>query len=383
LNCTVSSPGKLVISGEHSVVYGKHAFAISTSLRTHVSISLKKNSLEFSDVIQASFPLLTKEHQLCSISLNTIKELQKRFDFDPSFPSPFDAQFKTFFPLFASQTALGCILTALLPKDFSGYSIFISVSSTNPISSGLGSSASFSVSLAAAFITLFQIRAKDCCNECMNLKNKSFCNEQLSLINGWAYNIECIFHNTPSGVDNTISTNGGAILFQKGKPFKSIRTAFPLSFLVLTTNIKHSTKDIIQAVKQRFDNNPIAFNKALNEMDEIALNFYKYFSDNPLDYQSELNGLIKRNQELLRDPLKVSHEANEQAISLIMSLFPESYAKITGAGMGGSVFAIIWHNSANESSNQLKPEDYELILKSGFHPYILHNENIGVAIDSL
>ena len=40
----------------------------------------------------------------------------------------------------------------------------------------------------------------------------------LSTINGWAYLGECCIHGNPSGVDNTVATFGGGVVFRKERP---------------------------------------------------------------------------------------------------------------------------------------------------------------------
>ena len=36
-----------------------------------------------------------------------------------------------------------------------------------------------------------------------------------TLINKFAYEIECLHHGTPSGIDNTIACNGGLLFYKK------------------------------------------------------------------------------------------------------------------------------------------------------------------------
>ncbi len=75
-----------------------------------------------------------------------------------------------------------------------------------PIGSGLGSSASISVCLAAALLTLGKQIPKP-----LHIETK----EVLKIINSWAYLGEKCIHGNPSGVDNTVATFGGGVVFRK------------------------------------------------------------------------------------------------------------------------------------------------------------------------
>lgn len=78
------------------------------------------------------------------------------------------------------------------------------VASELPLGAGLGSSAAFSVSLAAALLAL---------SDSVNLDSTqqgwlSFGENELELVNKWAFEGEKIIHGKPSGIDNTVSTYG-------------------------------------------------------------------------------------------------------------------------------------------------------------------------------
>lgn len=88
---------------------------------------------------------------------------------------------------------------------------------TLPVAAGLGSSASFSVSAAAA---LLETAARlDGSAEAKGLllegrkpgsaageEGQVPCERFLALLNKWSYASECLFHGNPSGLDNTVAT---------------------------------------------------------------------------------------------------------------------------------------------------------------------------------
>ena len=76
-----------------------------------------------------------------------------------------------------------------------------------PIGSGLGSSASISVCLATALLAI---------GGHIPRPNPEWSQiNVLKIINSWAYLGEKCIHGNPSGVDNTVATFGGGVVFRK------------------------------------------------------------------------------------------------------------------------------------------------------------------------
>jgi len=72
------------------------------------------------------------------------------------------------------------------------------------------------------------------------------------VINKWALQSEKLFHGHPSGIDNTICTFGGALLF-KEKQIKSLNDKIQLkNFLLVNTRVKRNTRALIdEAIRRR------------------------------------------------------------------------------------------------------------------------------------
>lgn len=80
----------------------------------------------------------------------------------------------------------------------------MSVTSELPLGSGLGSSAAYCVALSAALLALSSGVNLD-----VSLQEwQGFEDDELKLLNGWAFEGEKIIQGRPSGIDNTVSTYG-------------------------------------------------------------------------------------------------------------------------------------------------------------------------------
>ena len=79
---------------------------------------------------------------------------------------------------------------------------------TLPVGAGLGSSAAFSVSTAAALLDALEVltRGSDADANVEEWEAATPPAASLTLINEWAFAAEMLFHGTPSGLDNTVAT---------------------------------------------------------------------------------------------------------------------------------------------------------------------------------
>jgi len=54
-------------------------------------------------------------------------------------------------------------------------------------------------------------------------------------------------HGNPSGLDNSIVTYGGAVLFRKGEPFSHLKCS-EIRVILVNTEVPRSTKDLVAKV---------------------------------------------------------------------------------------------------------------------------------------
>lgn len=87
------------------------------------------------------------------------------------------------------------------------------VRSNLPVGAGLGSSASYSVCVATALLQL---------NGYLSAGTGMDVAAQRDLVNQWAFQAEKVIHGNPSGIDNTVSTLGGAVMFKKGEKIEPL-----------------------------------------------------------------------------------------------------------------------------------------------------------------
>lgn len=154
-----------------------------------------------------------------------------------------------------------------------------------PIGAGLGSSASFSVAVAASCLRLSgmlypSIHASNAGLlaplQSANIGDSVLPGSvALDAINGWAFCSEILLHGSPSGLDNTTSCYGGLVRFSRegGESFQNIHGAPALHILLVNTKVPRSTKELVAGVRRLRDRFPNAVNPILQAMNGIATTF--------------------------------------------------------------------------------------------------------------
>jgi mevalonate kinase len=200
-SATATVPGKLILFGEHSVVHGKLALATSLGLYTRGFATLTEDA-----TVRLLLPDLAPAEQHTEWTLERLLAVQSQAQTlcsnasDVSLVSALQlsAQLEEHLHELTSSKGIKAFLFFLLSAiDLSKLSpssgVTLRIVSELPRGAGLGSSAAYSVALVASMLHLFGVAAND---------------DQLALINAWAYQCERVLHGNPSGVDNSVCTYG-------------------------------------------------------------------------------------------------------------------------------------------------------------------------------
>lgn len=340
-NVAVSAPSKLILHGEHAVVYGKTALAGSLDLRTRMRIS---SSTGNEDAIEVDFPDIGVRRAWPAAEVRA-GLFEKRPLGEGEAGLPKDSICPRFLEVihsFLGVDAEDSLAMASLICFFYLYSTIceedvipmsIKVESEIPIGAGLGSSAALSVCLAAG---LLNIRAQLQGGE-GGVEEETVCK--------LAYLSEKILHGTPSGVDHSVSTYGGIIKFVPGQRVTQLRGVPKLRILLVNTNVSRNTKAVVQKVRDQFIAMPRVVKAVFDAIDGVSLTCLAVLEemggerggDSRERYQS-LERLVDYNQKLL-EALNVSHDALSDIVETVAE--QGLHAKLTGAGGGGFAYVLI------------------------------------------
>lgn len=219
---------------------------------------------------------------------------------------------------------------ASVPLD---HGFTLSVRSFLPVGAGLGSSASYAVTISTALLILNKFIPVDF--------NRSERREAyLDIINAYAFKAEEVIHGNPSGVDNAVATYGGAKSFVRGQGFATLEGFQSLRLLLTNTKVPRSTAALVAGVGQKRKNYPLIIEPMLDSMNAIALHCRDAFkkSQDKEALMNELEDLVDLNHSLLQG-LGVSHPSLEK----VRSITAESglKTKLTGAGGGGCAVTFV------------------------------------------
>lgn len=275
-----SAAGKIILLGEHAVVYGRHALAVPIlgAVRASVVQSAEATTL-------------------------TVRDWGFHSVIEPDSAEGIDA-------------AVNLILERL---DVRSVNFAIEVSSCLPRGMGLGSSAAIAVAIIRAVAKCIKVDVEE------------------SRVNKIAFDCEKLAHGTPSGVDNTISCYGAPMLFRNSatleKEVLALDEAPPL--VVAFSHSSGPTQQQVAGVRTRFDLSPSRYNAVFDQIDDISKAGAVALAAK--DYE-ELGSLMNLCHGLL-NAIQVSTPDLENMVSIARQNGAVG-AKLTGAGGGGSIVAL-------------------------------------------
>ena len=296
-----SAPAKVILFGEHFVVYGSPAILAAINKRISVdarTIIHDENKI----VIRSDIGVAGEYHN--NGEFNALEGGSKA-------KAVLD-------PLYGAIRQVLLMRNKKKKKKKKNIGIEIGISSRVPPGIGLGSSAASCVATVAAVDSLFQ----------KNPSRQKVCE--------LAIESERLIHKRTSGADCYVSTFGGLMQYYgKSKSFKNIETKGSLSLVVASTGIKHSTSDLVAGVKRFKDTNRILFESLSKQASDICLQACTAIESGKCD---KIGELMNENQIILQQ-IGISHHKVRDIID-ICSKAGAMGAKITGAGGGGAVIAL-------------------------------------------
>jgi len=320
-----SAPAKVILFGEHFVVYGEPAIVLAIDKRASAKAELRDD----------------RRLHLHSVNLNISGYFEdENFKIEQGDPREGKLKFEP----------LKLAVEKVLEIYGSSVGLDIEVNSAVPVAAGLGSSAAVAAAVTASVGALL---------------NMNISKEDIFRI---SYETEKIVHGTPSGVDPAISTFGGILLFQKDTGFKSLDVEADVPLVIGYTGVERSTRVQVAKVRNMKEKYPRIIEQMMKTAREIVLEAIDAFKKGDLE---TLGALMNINHALLYG-LGVSAESLEWLINTARKTGALG-AKLTGAGGGGCMVALV----EDERLRQV----FEAIQRSGGSPFIARKTDEGVKIE--
>jgi len=301
LKSIASAPGKIILFGEHFVVYGGKAILCAINKRITVTAkTIPENKISIKSSIGNL--ILAPKRPLTEV----------------------DIQLRPFYYL----------ADKMIQKYDEKSGMEITIDSEIPVGVGLGSSSACCVAGAAAISGVFTEKSKE---EILQMAIEAE---------------KTLFPNT-SGADCTVCTFGGIMQYDKQTGHSKIDSEPRFHLVIANSKIEHSTKEVVSTVNQFKEKNEERFSKICNEENNLIDDVLVCLKKN------DLKGMgidIIKNQEYL----ELIGVSNEKLRSMIKLANKSSFgAKITGAGLGGCIFALTDETNMEDTIQQLKKNNYE------------------------
>jgi len=291
-----SAPGKIILFGEHAVVYGRPALAVPVNqVRAEVEVSDSSRAGIWIDApavkLHAELNTLPSDHPIAAVIHNF---------------------------LFLSRLSR-------FPD------LEIKISSTIPVASGLGSGAAVTIALTRALASHL---------------NYAMTDEEL---NAFAYEIEKLHHGTPSGIDNTVVTYARPVYFVKGQPLELFKAGKPFTIVIADTGVSAPTKESVGDVRRLWIDDRSRWETVFDKIGEISFTARRAIEAG----RPELLGELMDENHSLLQKLTVSLPELDQLVEAARKAGALG-AKLSGGGRGGNMIALVKPETAEAVASALK-----------------------------
>lgn len=292
MSVTASAPAKIILFGEHFVVFGEPAIVMAINQRAYAKATLRRD----------------KRIHVAAPDLGFTGTFWKE-KFKAEKGSPRKAR-KELEPVKLAAEKV-------LAKAKSSRGVSVNITSDIPVAAGLGSSAAVAAATAKAVSHLLRV---------------PFSAEEIFNVTCEA---ECLVHGTSSGIDPAVATYGGVLLFKRGEGFKRLTVKENIPLIVGNTCVTRCTGDLVAKVRQNRENFSTIIEPVIKAGGEIVTQSIETLKQGDLKRLGELMNL---NHALLY-AVGVSSEPIEKLVNTARKAGALG-AKLTGAGGGGCIIAL-------------------------------------------
>lgn len=300
--------GKVILLGEHAVVYGRHALAAPIPLAVQARVEERSEP-----GVAMLIPRWGVEEVLepGQEGNNTV------------------------------ERSLALILKELGVRD---RSLRVEIYPHVPRAMGLGSSASLAVATIRGIARFV---------------GKSVSDDE---VNRMAFACEQLAHGTPSGVDNTLATYGRFTLFKRGEPpqMTEISSPKPIPLVVGMSNQASFTSETVGMVRRAWEKNPEMYERIFTEIDGLTLAGVEAIKNYDLERLGELMNVCHG----LLNALQLSTWELEELVGIARK-HGALGAKLTGGGGGGAMIAVCppeMPEVRNNIANAMRAAGYRALI---------------------
>ena len=320
-----SAPAKIILLGEHFVVYGEPAIVMAIDKRVYARVEKRNDNRLHVRSMDLNLEVFF-ENGSFRVEQGDLKEAKMKFE------------------------PVKQAIEKVMEKHGQHVGLDIEINSTVPVGAGLGSSAAVIAATTAATGAILGVKLSK---------------EDILRI---TYAAEKIVHGTPSGVDPAISTMGGTMLFQMDTGFKPLEVKTNIPLIIGDTGVERSTRVQVEKVRDLVDKYPRVTEHLMKAAREIVLRAIEALKENDLE---TLGTMMNINHALLYG-IGVSDESLEWLANAARKAGALG-AKLTGAGGGGCMIALAREEKLEQVS--------EAIQRSGGRPFVARKTEEGVRIE--
>ncbi len=275
-----SACGKIILLGEHAVVYGFPAVAVPVrSLRTRAELD------EGSAPLRIAAPLISLDAPMADLPAGH--------------------------PLVACIRRTAEALGSAVPGGR------LTITSDIPVASGLGSGAAVSTAIVRVLAAT---------------AGRDLPPAEVSRI---VFAVEQIYHGNPSGVDNTVIAYESPIFFRRGQEPEILAAGAAAHLLIADSGVPGRTRIAVGGVRERRDADPARYDELFRRIGDLAEEGRGHLESGHIP---QLGATLDRCHELLR-AIEVSTSALDRMVEAARSAGAYG-AKLSGAGLGGNIVAL-------------------------------------------